>query len=119
MFVLLGVEVTGQLFNRSLLLFYDGGPVTNLGSPNAESELRFFSVFWIAYGGVLIQTAQDLTRHWRRVPLLLGLFFAGGAARLIGYFAVGQPHVLFILLMIIELTLPVILYLCWRAAKAP
>jgi len=112
-FILLGVNATGQLFNRLLSLFIDAPTLTGLDNPNAESELRFYSVFWIAYGLILIQTARDLSHHIKRVPWLLGLFFAGGTARLISYFAAGVPHLLFIILMLIELILPVILWLCW------
>lgn len=118
-FYFLGVEYTGQIFNRILSLLYDAGPITDLGTPNAETELRFFSVFWMAYGVILIQTARELTQHARRVPLLLGLFFLGGVGRTISYVADGPPHALFVLLMIIELVLPILLWLCfWRWRKS-
>jgi hypothetical protein len=44
----------------------------------------------------------------------MALFFAGGLARLVSYFNAGPPHTLFILLMVIELVLPIILFLAYR-----
>lgn len=116
-FFFLGVDFTAQIFNRVLSIVYDSGPVTDLGTPNAETELRFYSVFWIAYGVILIQTARDLTKHAGRVTLLLGLFFLGGVGRGISYVADGPPHALFVVLMIIELILPIFLLLCFWQSK--
>lgn len=118
MFVFLGAGRTADIFGAIMPLIYSGsGEMSGVDHPNADSELRFYSVIWIGYGIVMVQTAQNLARHWVRVPFLLALFFGGGAARLISYFAAGQPHSLFILLMIIELILPLVLGLCFIAMR--
>ena len=117
MFITIGVDPTAAIFQTILSIVYATPALAGLENVNAESELRFYSVFWIAYGAILIQTAHDLKAHISRVPLLLGLFFAGGLGRLTAYFTVGVPHILFVVLMIIELTLPVILVICWAGSK--
>ncbi len=89
-------------------------PITDFDSVNVDNEFRFYSVFWVAYGGFLIQTSRNLSKYGQRVPLLLGLFFLGGLSRLFSYNAYGTPHTLFSILLIIEITLPVILYLLFR-----
>ena len=118
MFIGLGTARTAGLFNALLSFVHDGGPMKGVSHPNADSELRFYSVIWIGYGIVMVQTAQSLARHMVRVPFLLALFFGGGIARLISYLAVGQPHALFILLMVIELTLPLLLGGCFLKTRA-
>ena len=95
----------------------DAGPLSGLGEPNDDSELRFYSVFFAAYGIVLVQTAGNLARHGHRVPILLGLFFAGGIARLLSLLTIGTPHALFLLLLGFELLLPPLLYICWRQVR--
>jgi hypothetical protein len=117
MFVGLGTARTAAIFNALLSLIYDGGPMDGVSHPNADSELRFYSVIFIGYGIVMVQTAQNLSRHMARVPFLLALFFGGGAARLISFIAAGPPHGLFVLLMGIELALPVVLGLCYLRVR--
>lgn len=113
-----GINPVGQFFNAIISTVYNAGPLTELGTPNDDSELRFYSVFFVAYGVILFQTARDLTRHGHRLPLLLGLFFLGGIARLLSYLTVGQPHALFMLLMTIELAMPPLLYCFWKISRA-
>jgi len=113
----LGIALVGQFFSTIVNFIYPAGPLTDLGTPNDDSELRFYSVFFVGFGVLLVQSARDLKKHSARIPILLGLFFAGGLARLIGYLSVGTPHALFILLMIIELTLPPLLYALWRGIR--
>ncbi len=115
----LGAATTVSIFESLFSLFgAELGAVDDFRSANVDSELRFYAVFWIAYGAILIHTAQDFSQRFARVPLLLGLFFVGGIGRCLSYLLVGPPHVLFIVLMIIELALPPILYAAYLAARA-
>lgn len=107
----------GQFFSIIVNWVYPAGPLTDLGAPNDDSELRFYSVFFVAYGVILVQTARDLIRHGHRLKWLLGLFFLGGLARLLSYLMVGPPHALFVLLMFIEILFPPILYALWRGMR--
>ena len=115
--VLFGVRLVGDFFSTIVNLVYATGPVTDLGSPNVDSELRFYAVFFVVFGILMVQSARHLERYSARIPFLLALFFAGGAARAISFFMVGPPHALFILLMGIELIAPPLLWLAWRKTR--
>ncbi len=119
MFIGLGVQRSAAVFNAFLSIVHDGGVMSGVDNANADSELRFYSVIFIGYGIIMIQTAQNLSRHMIRVPFLLILFFCGGVARLISFIMTGPPHSLFILLMGIELILPLLLGLCYLKARTP
>ncbi len=113
-FIGFGVDAAGRFFKGLMDYTYPTEPLTGLDNPNADGELRFYSVFWIAYGILLVQTARDLTRHIARIPWLIALFFAGGLARVVSYVKLGPPHAFFMILMAIELILPIILFLAYR-----
>ena len=53
-----GIDFVGQFFIKIISIVYDGGPIYDLGSPNDDSELRFYSVFFIAYGFIIYQSAK-------------------------------------------------------------
>ena len=89
-------------FCSALLGFADGADA-NLVSPNADNELRFYAVLWIAYGIIAIRAARALPQSLAVARLLLALFFAGGAGRALSMTTAGAPHPLFVLLMWIEL----------------
>ena len=114
---LFGSHSVVTFFENALSIFYVSSPTTDLASPNVDSELRFYSVMFVFYGGVLVQTARNLELYSARVPLLLAVFFLAGVARLLGCVFVGVPQMLFLILMVIELTLPVILFICWLLRK--
>jgi len=87
-------------------------------SPAAENELGFYSALWIAYGLVLVMTARNLALHLSRVPILAGVFFAGGVGRGLAWLRVGPPPPAFVLLTVIELVLPVIFVALWATARS-
>ncbi len=112
----LGSGATGQFF-AVLVNFILSEPqeLDGMSTPNVDSELRFYAVFWVAYGVFVFRAANDLTKNLHLVPLLAGLFFAGGVGRVLSLVTVGQPHPLFIALMIVELALPLLLIGLWAA----
>ena len=114
--MLLGANATGQFF-ASLIntAFSQTTKMDGFSSPNVDSELRYYAVFWIAYGLVLVDTVRDLSRKIGRVPVLAGLFFAGGLGRTLSWLSVGEPHLLFKSLLAIELGLPVLMIVLWFA----
>jgi hypothetical protein len=77
-------------------------------SATLDSELRFYAVFWISYGVVMVWGAWDILKRIQFVLILVVLFFFGGIGRVISLIFVGNPHPAFIVLMVIELVLPVI-----------
>ncbi len=83
-----------------------GGEVAGLSAPDADNEMRFYAVLWIAYGVVAVRAARALPASLNVARVLLALFFAGGAGRALSMSSVGAPHPLFIILMWIELLAP-------------
>ena len=115
-----GPVMTGQLFATMLrLVVPDTPPLTGLGGPDVDSEMRFYAVLWMAYGGTALWVARAITERMRLLRLMLVIFWFGGVGRLVSYFAAGAPHPLFMLLMWIEITLPaVLLGLSYRRTAA-
>ena len=109
-----GSHDVANFFASGIRFFHDVDIIADLATPNVESELRFFGLMFVFYGGVLIHTVKRLDLYASRVPVLLGVFFLSGLARLKSYFEIGPPHNLFIGLMAIELGLPVLLFIFWK-----
>jgi len=65
------------------------------------------------YGASLIWILRDYLNRFHLIPYLLLVFFLSGLGRLIGFVRVGEPHLLFQILMYIELGLPVLLMVFW------
>lgn len=91
--------------------------ITGLSSPDADNEMRFSSVLWIAYGVVAVRAARALPASLNVARLLLALFFAGGAGRALSMASVGAPHPLFVMLKWIELLAPPALLLLSSRVK--
>lgn len=105
--IVFGAHMTANAFAGALQVLTGlGGPMTDLNAPNVDNELRFYAVFWMAYGLITLQSARQLPEQMPRARLLLGLFFLGGLARVFSVLTVGPPHLLFVILMWIELVLP-------------
>ncbi|MDU8929387.1 DUF4345 domain-containing protein [Alisedimentitalea sp. MJ-SS2] len=107
MIYFLGPDVTARVF--AVLLenlveppVYRGG----LDGADSDSEMRFFAVFWIAYGAAVMHQARDVDGNRTMLLGLAALFFAGGLGRVLSLWSVQEPSSLFIILMWIELLLP-------------
>jgi len=92
-------------------------PASALYGATAESELRFYAPFWLAYGVALIAAARRLAHRLTWVPVLAALFFAGGVGRALAWFEIGPPHPVFTVLMAIELALPPVFLGLWALAR--
>jgi hypothetical protein len=115
---LLGAETTALFFaSLNAALWSQPDEIADLSTPNVDSELRFYAVFWVTYGVFVVRTAHNLSKHLQLVPLLAGLFFAGGIGRLLSLLLIGEPHPLFVRLMIVELILPLFLIWMWAGVN--
>jgi len=94
------------------------GPPGEHWPPTMDSELRFYAALWGAYGIVLLRAAWGVPRTLPQAPWLAAIFFAGGVGRVLSRVTVGAPHPFFTLLMVIELSLPVLITLLWLGARA-
>lgn len=114
---LFGAQPTADFFAAAFAYMSGNDQRPALGGADMDNELRFYAVFWIAYGAFVVMTARRPDIHKARVPLLLALLFAGGVGRALGVAASGWPHPMFVSLMTIELVLPPALYALWRAGR--
>ncbi len=105
----------GQQFNYVSEVFFEtlrgqtpssAQPVID---PTVDSELRFYAVFWLSYGVLLVWVARAILQRLRLVPILAAIFFTAGVGRLLSLLTIGAPHPLFMVLMMIELTYPLII----------
>lgn len=103
-----GPDQTATLFSW-LVQFVTGSAAYSggLAHPNVDSEMRFFSVFWMAYGAGLLWLSPRLLTHQRWVFAAIALFFTGGLGRLLSFMTYGAPDPLFVVLLVIEIGGPV------------
>jgi Domain of unknown function (DUF4345) len=116
----LGAEATATMGEHGFsMISHWRGPPSEHWPPSMDSELRFYSALWGAYGIVVLRTAWSLPQRLRETPWLAAIFFVGGLGRVLSRLNIGAPHPFFTLLMVIELTLPVLMTLLWLGARAP
>jgi hypothetical protein len=80
-----------------------------------DNELRFFSVFWLAFGGFCFWVAMNIREQFKFIPFISLVFFVGGVGRLCSLLLVGQPENMLFLAMILEFILPPVIYLTYQA----
>jgi hypothetical protein len=71
-----------------------------------ESELRFYSAFYVAYGLFVFRSAGRADRDPRAVHALAAALFLAGLGRAGAWLTVGKPHPLQRALLAIELAAP-------------
>ena len=86
-------------------------------SPNVDSEMRFFAVWYSATGLMLLIAARDVARWSSLIRVVAGAFFVAGLARLLSWATVGRPHWTQLVLMGLELVLPAVI-VPWHAAAS-
>lgn len=91
----------------------DSGEVT----PTVESELRFYSVWWIGVGLYLAAIARRPLERGRELRIVAGLLFLAGIGRMLAVIDTDWPHGMYVVFMAIELTLPVLIVV-WHARLA-
>jgi len=77
---------------------------------SVDSELRFFSVFWLAYGVFCLWVTRNMKLRQHFIPAIAAIFFLGGIARMISALLAGMPSAVLIPAMILELVLPILMY---------
>lgn len=78
-----------------------------------DNELRFFSVFWLAYGSFCFWVARNLPKEHRFLPFVALVFFIGGVGRLLSTVFVGMPTPLFISATVLEFVLPPVIHVLY------
>ncbi len=87
----------------------------SLGSVEAtvDNELRFFSVYWVAFGVVCFWVARNLNTQYSFIPFIALFFFIGGVGRLVSILAIGVPAGILLPAMFLEFVLPVVIYVLY------
>jgi hypothetical protein len=106
--------VTGAL---TAFLGADSVPSPGDPSPNLESELRFYSVWWIGAGLFLLWLAPRVAERTVEMRVFSGLLFFSGVSRLMAALDTDWPSTGQLILMALELTLPIV-FVTWQARVA-
>ena len=101
----------------TLFLGSDSVPSPGDPSPNLESELRFYSVWWIGAGLFLIWLAPRIAERTLEARVFAGLLFLSGVSRLLAALDTDWPSTGQLILMGLELALPIVLVM-WQAHVA-
>ena len=101
----------------TVFLGADSVPSPGDPSPNLESELRFYSVWWIGAGLFLIWLAPRVAERTLEVRVFSGLLFLSGVSRVFAALDTDWPSTGQLILMGLELVLPVVL-VTWQARVA-
>ena len=86
-----------------------------VSTPDADSEMRFYAVWYVVAGVLLLRSLGDIAAATVIVRSVGAGFFAAGCARALSWIVVGRPGPLAIALMAIELVLPLVI-VPWQAA---
>ena len=106
--------VTGAL---TVALGADSVPSPGDPSPNLESELRFYSVWWIGAGLFLLWLAPRVEQRTLELRVFFALLFLSGVSRLLAAIDTDWPSTGQLILMGLELVLPVV-FVTWQAKVA-
>ena len=109
----------GLLYAIAIVMFVAGGASALLGAtsvigggqvtPELDSEFRFYAVWYVVTGAIILQALSNLEANRWVVRLIAAGFFFAGASRAISWIFVGTPHWFQIVLMIVEFVLSVAL----------
>jgi hypothetical protein len=84
----------------------DGMSGASAGTVNVDSEYRFLSVFWAAYGAYALHVARRPRIDPRLARALVLVLFCGGLARGLSWALEGRPDTLYLVLLALELAVP-------------
>jgi hypothetical protein len=98
----------------TVLLGSDSIPAAGEPTASLESELRFYSVWWIGAGLFLAWLAPQVDERTLELRVFCALLFLAGVSRVLAILDAGWPRPSQIVLMALEFGLPVILVV-WHA----
>jgi Domain of unknown function (DUF4345) len=98
----------------TVVLGADSVPSPGDPSPNLESELRFYSVWWIGAGLFLAWLAPRVEERTTELRVFCALLFLSGLSRVFAAIATDWPSTGQLVLMAIELTLPIV-FVVWQS----
>ena len=116
--IFLGAQTLGEICTYLLGFVWPDPLSPDLSSVDSDSELRFYSVFFLVFGCFVFRAGRTFPNSGHQIPFLLGIFFVGGLARLLSWISLGPPEPLFQFLLCVEITVPILLgILFWLARR--
>lgn len=103
--------------SATVLLGAPSVPNEGAVTPDVDTEMRFYAVWYVVAGASLLRAVATVERETTIVRLVAGGFFAAGCARILSWVVVGRPHVSAIVLMVLELVLPLVIVPWQRAIR--
>jgi uncharacterized protein DUF4345 len=119
-YLLYAIAVVALVTGANVLIGGAAAVPGSLGSVEAtvDNELRFFSVYWVAYGAFCFWVARNLRSQSFFVPFIALFFLLGGVGRLISTLTIGSPAFVLVPAMVLEFVLPVAIFgLYWKYQK--
>ncbi len=86
-------------------------------TPSLDSELRFYAAWYAVAGALALRASVRVESETFTVRAIAAGFFLAGCGRALSFAFVGRPHVVAVVLMVIELVIPFVL-IPWQAAVA-
>jgi hypothetical protein len=86
-------------------------------SPAVDSEMRFYAVWYVAAGVLLIRAVPRVEIESTFIRVVAAAFFIAGCVRGLSWVMVGRPPTIAVVLMVIELALPFVI-LPWQRRVA-
>jgi hypothetical protein len=117
--VLLGVLGTVMIVAGSLTLLFGASIVPGEGnvSPDVDSEMRFYAVWYVVAGALLLRTIPRVELETGVIRLIAAAFFVAGCARALSWAVEGRPSSFAIALMVVELVIPFVVF-WWQLVLA-
>lgn len=84
-------------------------------SATVDSEMRFYATWYAAAGVVVLRSTRRLDNDGWVIRGVAAALFVAGCSRGLSWVAVGEPHLVAQILMVVELVLPLVI-LPWHAA---
>ena len=101
----------------SVVLGSDVIPRGEATTPSVESELRFYSAFWVGFGVYLWWLADRVEARGAELRVACAILVLGAAGRALAIAEAGRPHAWFLVLMALEVLIPAVL-VPWQARVA-
>jgi hypothetical protein len=84
---------------------------------SVESELRFYSAFWVGFGLYLWSLAPRIHERGTELRIASAVLVLGAAGRALAIADAGRPHTFFLVLLALEVLIPAVL-VPWQARVA-
>jgi peptidoglycan/LPS O-acetylase OafA/YrhL len=78
-------------------------------TPDVDTEMRFYAVWYVAAGALLLRAVPRVEHEEWTIRLIGAAFFVAACARVLSWIVVGRPHVSAVVLMTLELVLPLVI----------